>query len=438
MDTSDGPSVPDTSIPRFTVDLSMPPESRYDHIIAEFRDALDDCNLTEVFHDLLEILCGRTLGKVLAFASRLVFSRLQSAEESAELVGISKATSIPMHILVAYNVILDVLLGCTSGGARVVDPPAEGAELSTRMLHFRTLDWGMDELRKIIVELDYVRSPGGPVVATTVGYLGYVGVLTGVRKGLSMSLNFRPYHSRDSLKQRLSFRWHQAMVILGRRQSISSVLREILLRETSAQKDGEEKESDKTTKDTESENRNHEVDIYGVIATRTTSSSSAAYLIFCTPDRVYIIEQDHRSAITRQSDTILAAYNHDGSDEVDPQPLQQVVAEAEQAKAEDSTAEDATGMTEIVKFSLSRKAAVDKLWRKRVRKCRRRFKTREEAVMFDDVVDFLKDEDINNDETHYAVIMDPKEGTVIWREGYELASGWSGTDTDTADEVIED
>lgn len=422
-------------IPSFTVDLSTPPESRYNHIIAALEDEIDDCDLKTVFHDLLEALVGPTLGKLLAFASRLAFHRLYKSDESAELAGISKATSIPMHILVAYNVVLDVLLGCTSGGARVVDP---SVPMSSRMLHFRTLDWGMDELRKIIVEIDYVRFPGGPVVATTVGYLGYVGVLTGVRKGLSMSLNFRPYHARNSLRQRLSFRWHQAMVILGWRQSISSVLRDILLRETKTGKGGQEKETSTSTENgSPSENQNESeeetIDVYGVIAAQTTSSSSAAYLIFCTPDRVFVMEKDHRSAFTTQSDTFLTAYNHDASDEVDPEPLKQAVVDHAQTEA-------AIGMTEIVNFSLARKACLDKLWKKKVRAHRRRYKTRDEAVMFDDVVGFLKDEAINNEETHYAVVMDPKEGKVIWRQAYEPVNEWveTGTESESDGEVVGD
>lgn len=32
------------------------------------------------------------------------------------------------------------------------------------MLHFRTLDWGMDALRKVIVHLDFIQKPGGEVI----------------------------------------------------------------------------------------------------------------------------------------------------------------------------------------------------------------------------------------------------------------------------------
>ena len=60
------------------------------------------------------------------------------------------------------------------------------------MLHFRTLDWGMDPLRRVICQLDFTTKPHGPIFASTITYVGFVGVLTGVRQGLSVSLNFRP------------------------------------------------------------------------------------------------------------------------------------------------------------------------------------------------------------------------------------------------------
>jgi hypothetical protein len=60
---------------------------------------------------------------------------------------------------------------------------AEG-KAEARMLHFRTLDWGMDPLRGVLVQLEFVRSGSRDpeeVLARTVTYAGFVGVLTGVR-----------------------------------------------------------------------------------------------------------------------------------------------------------------------------------------------------------------------------------------------------------------
>lgn len=217
-------------IPRFVVDLSRPPEHRYDHIVPHLQTQVDSCDLSSIFDDLLHQFVGPVMAKGLGFVARIALRRVYRSEETAELAGIARAFGIPIHLLVAFNVLLDLLLGCTSGGVRAVDSEQQPASSRTpRMLHFRTLDWGMDTLRKLTVQLDFVHFAGGPVVATSVTYLGYVGVLTGVRNGLSMSLNFRPHHSRNSLRERLAFRCHQALVVLGFRQSISSVLRGFLL-----------------------------------------------------------------------------------------------------------------------------------------------------------------------------------------------------------------
>ncbi|KAF5974493.1 hypothetical protein FBULB1_7774 [Fusarium bulbicola] len=404
-------------IPKFTVDLSLPPETRYDHVVPHFKTAVDSCDLPSLFYALLDELVGKFAGKIMAAISPLLMRRVHSDEENAELIGISKAIGIPMHILVAFNVLLDLLQGCTSGGVRTLDLNSGGN--ATRMLHFRTLDWAMHQLRNIIVELDFVRTARGPVIATTVGYLGYIGVLTGVRKGMSLSLNFRPHHAKETLRQRLSYRYNQAMVVLGQRQSISSSLREILLGDSTLpnKQSDEADETDEINPDLQNQY------VQQVLTKLSTSSSTAAYLILCQPDRVFIIEKDNHSASIRESDTFLTAYNHDVKDEDNPAHLQQAAAELAEG-------EDPTGMADLVAFSLERKQDLDELWRKCVRACRIRYKLRNDVVAREDVVKFLQNDMIRNEETHYAVIMDPKEGEVMWRRAYEYVSESEGESTE--------
>ncbi|KAM0227987.1 hypothetical protein ACHAP5_012065 [Fusarium lateritium] len=407
-----------SAIPKFVVDLSQPPESRYNHIIPQFRDSITACDLPSLFDEFLESHVGPHYGKILATAARCTFRRVHSAEETAELIGISQATCIPKHILIAFNVLLDLIIGCTSGGVRTLDP--QSPRQATRMLHFRTLDWGMEQLRQIIVELDFVRFTGGPVIATTITYLGYVGVLTGVRKGLSMSLNFRPHHAKETAWQEFSFRWNQAMVVFGFRQSISSALRNILL--DASDPNQQPTKSEET--DVISPDLNNASDQYvqNVLTKLSTSNSTAAYLIFSQPNRTYIVEKDHRSANIRESDTFLTAYNHDVKDEEDPSRLGEAVASLAEG-------EDVTGMADVVGLSLTRKGYVDKHWRKRVTACRKRYKQRSDVVTMPDVIGFLQHEWIENPETHYAVIMDPEEGKVIWRRKYEYESESSSEDS---------
>ncbi|KAK3703244.1 hypothetical protein LTR37_014584 [Vermiconidia calcicola] len=142
--------------------------------------------------------------------------------------GISKATGVEMYLLVCFNVLLDLFMGCSSGGAAV--RAGMDMDSGSKMVHFRTLDWGMPALRRVVVQLDYVLEKDGPVIANSITYAGFVGVLTGVRKNLSMSLNFRA-NRIDSGRfwSDAKYVWHLLMVLLGQRPSISSVLRHFLL-----------------------------------------------------------------------------------------------------------------------------------------------------------------------------------------------------------------
>ncbi|OIW25396.1 hypothetical protein CONLIGDRAFT_656996 [Coniochaeta ligniaria NRRL 30616] len=413
-------------IPTFTVDLSVKPEDRYAHIVPHLLPHIRRAKLTDLFDDLItQFAPGHTVGSVVRRSAQLLLRRVYGDEENAELQGIAKAADLPMYLLVAFNVVLDLLLGCTSGGVRVEEPAASRSSAQTKwrshIVHFRTLDWGMDPLRELVVELEYVRSPGGPVVATTVGYFGYVGVLTGVRKGLSMSLNFRPRHDDSSLRKRLDFRKHQLMVILGLRPSISSVLRRYLLNEPQEcpphKSRGQSEPGDATDADADAKERKKAgFDIKTVITELSASPSTSAYLIFCTPQSVFSIEKDNHTAFVRTSDSFLTTYNHDASDEGDPNAL---IYAARQLSASEPKA--TTGMEEIVEYSTDRKRVLDKIYRRCVKRRRQKLGRPGDAVGMNDVFDFLNDKDkwIINDETHYAVIMDPKKGQVLWKRAFE-------------------
>ena len=419
---------PSSAVPKFVVDLSQSPEHRYDHIASEFAHAIKDSNIPGLLDELLSAFAGSVAGKVFKTITWLSLRRLHEPEETAELRGISRNTGIPMYILVAFNVLLDLLLGCTSGGVRVFEPGSADMPKSERMIHFRTLDWGMDRLRKIVVELDFVRRPDGPVVATTVTYFGYIGVLTGVRKGLSMSLNFRPRHTGDTFGQRASFRWHQAMVLLGRRQSVSSVLRGLLLSPLPEPGEVEDKTTTRSSVDETPEFT--EQHMAKVLEMLSHSKSTAAYLIFCQPQKAYIVEKDHRSANIFVDDTFIAAFNHDQSDEHNFEQLRQVV--------NDLKVDDPIGMVEIVALSFERKENLEDEWKRCVKACRRKHKTKSDAVSLSGVYNMVQDEEVSNEETHYAVIMDPTSGQVLWRTVYELREEESGDDDEDGAEIEED
>lgn len=148
--------------------------------------------------------------KAVHWLTWLLLHRLYTSDETEEIRGISRVTGIDLYLLICLNTVLDVMMGCTSGGVRTKDSTG-----TSRMLHFRTLDWKMDPLRDLIVQLEFYRdSEPNEILATSITYVDFVGVLTGVRKGLNVSLNFRPVHDTN---RNWGFYFNHLLVLLGRR-----------------------------------------------------------------------------------------------------------------------------------------------------------------------------------------------------------------------------
>ncbi|RMZ78957.1 hypothetical protein DV737_g3721, partial [Chaetothyriales sp. CBS 132003] len=224
--------MPEADIPQHTIDISLPPCERYKAMAARYMTQMQA--LTPLFDSLLADLGITEMYRASVHRFAAIFLRgVHSNVETAVLRGFSSVTGIAMYLLVCFNVLLDLLMGCTSGAVRC--GAAEDATPAP-MLHFRTLDWGMDPLRAIVVQLNFVRSRSeqpDTVLARSITYAGFVGVLTGVRSGLSLSLNFRLVHNATTRKQQFRFCMHHLLVLLGYRQSISSILRGYLLPESS-------------------------------------------------------------------------------------------------------------------------------------------------------------------------------------------------------------
>lgn len=169
-----------TPIPVYRIDLSLPPSERYVQLTKDFAPKMRP--LVRLWDEILALLIPyafvRSIVKVFA---RLFLKRVHDGEQTEEVKGIAKTADLPLHLVVALNVMLDSLLGCTSGGV-LTRSKTEGEE--DRMMHFRTLDWGMEGLRDLLVVLEFVRSDSAnpdQILARTVTYAGFTGVLTGVR-----------------------------------------------------------------------------------------------------------------------------------------------------------------------------------------------------------------------------------------------------------------
>ena len=166
-------SLPDSDPPTYRIDLSRPPFERYLQLATDFKAAVS--SVIPLFDEVVKLLHPWLPISPVRFLARLMLRKVYSAEETEEMRGISHASGVEMFLIVALNTFLDLMMGCTSGGVRT----KEGQGARAKMLHFRTLDWEMEPLRKLVVQVEFVRE--GRVVGKSITYAGYVGVLTGVR-----------------------------------------------------------------------------------------------------------------------------------------------------------------------------------------------------------------------------------------------------------------
>lgn len=377
--------------PKYTIDLSLPPRERYQQIAKDFAEEVKD--LPVLFDELVRDLHPKLSLKTVHWVARKCLRRVHSQEETEELRGISEVLSIPMYLLVAFNVLLDLLMGCTSGGVRV-----KNKDGISKMIHFRTLDWGMPPLRKVVVQLDFVDKAGGPVLATSITYAGYVGLLTGIRKGLSTSLNFRPNHDSSTKVANFRFYFHHLLVLLGFRPSISSTLRRYMI---PSEKSINVAHTSGRTLDSIQRN------LPGV-------PSTACYLIFCDGMRTLSMEKDHKTALIQSANDFIVATNHDAIEETSPK----------KGKVEHASSKtlQITGMEDLVEESLDRRACAVKLWKKATKESSKgspeSSKGDLNAVTEAEVIGWMKKYPIANEETHFAAVLDPNTGSIAWVQRY--------------------
>ncbi|KAF3940916.1 hypothetical protein ABW19_dt0202229 [Dactylella cylindrospora] len=379
-------NTPEQRPPVFIVDMDLPPRQRYKAIGIAFKAQL--LHLTGIWD---EIFTGFPYRGFIEFIAPFILRRVFNSEEQEEIKGLVEATGIPLFLIVAYNSFLDTFMGCTSGAVRLVKDPngIDGLdEDRDKMVHFRTLDWGMDELRAVAIQISYHR--GGKIIAQALTYAGFVGTLTGVRKDLSISLNFRP--AADENTRTRTILYHKLLVILGLRRSISSQLRSFLLPEP-----GKEP-----------------ITLTEIIKTFPSTPSSISYITLCDGDQAVLLEQDIHHANVTTSNTFLAGTNHD--------------ARMERWKASDYKAftqkqgEETAGITvDLLEDSQHRKKCIRRLYEHATSKRRLRAgakKHLEGGIGIKTVASWLQTWPTMNECTHFSCVMDPKEGEIVWAKNY--------------------
>ncbi|RYO84342.1 hypothetical protein DL766_002699 [Monosporascus sp. MC13-8B] len=303
-------SVPERILPTYTIDLAIPPHLRYVKLAEDFGERMRSlrCLLDKILDLLFPMAAFRWSMKLLAKTS---LRRLYDDEETQEIKGISKTTGVEIYLLVALNSLLDYLLGCTSGAVRArpasgKDSDGKGAtnhSVHMRMMHFRTLDWGMDELRDLLVVLEFVDSSSESpdrVIARSITYAGFVGTLTAVRQNMSLSMNFRPNHTCSTY----ALRRHQLLVLLGRRKSIASVFRSFIL-------DGVSRSQEGYSAGASADAPPKAQTLVDQAKQLASERCAPCYIVLCDGREAAVIEKDLLEGSIRTSTEFLVQTNHD-------------------------------------------------------------------------------------------------------------------------------
>ncbi|RMZ68200.1 n-acylsphingosine amidohydrolase [Pyrenophora seminiperda CCB06] len=420
--------------PTYTINLALPPRERYTHVVADYIDTLRQ--LPTLFDET--ITYWKLPVSPCHFLARMFFRRLYSDEQTEELQGISEACGIPLYIFVALNVFIDATMACTSGGVLVQEPGSQEAS----MLHFRSLDWIKDMLRNAIAQFEFVEQSGGQVIASTLGFVGHVGVLTGVRKGLSVSFNYRPACQDKALAggERVRYHWNTLMVLMGKRPSVSTLLRECLLPRLVEQRKGGRgglfkrwmKKAGKSGFTV-----TEKMPAYGVedvIRLMPTLHTPVGYIIFCTGAETVILEKGFLGGKVLRSSSFLVAANHDAAID-NPPPTKAAIPHTLPTTEEDTRCnkhltrrwlawkeerarEGSEGQSpQDMEKSIQRKKALTKRWLD-WKEEQERNESQQASMSLARLLELIQFFPLMNSKTHFLCVMDPHKGAFCWVEKF--------------------
>ena len=173
--------------PRYEVNLDDPPQQRWQHIIQDYKEHFP------TVIDFVDDMIGTGVSSSIITTVLANFNDKGKIFYSEELEGIASVSGLPIGKIALLQVAYEVFAACTSV---VVDMPSsnisglDDIKQESAPFHIRTMDWSLDVLVPMTIEVDFTR--GGHVVTTATTWAGYVGILTGMKPGVaSVSVNYR-------------------------------------------------------------------------------------------------------------------------------------------------------------------------------------------------------------------------------------------------------
>ncbi|XP_023221260.1 acid ceramidase-like [Centruroides sculpturatus] len=179
-------------VPIYAINLDLPPELRWNKLIADKRKEL---NATiNVIKNLTKSVFN---GKFIWLVDHGLPLILKSLPEpySTEIASIAKISKIPIGEIILYNIFYEIFTFCTS----VIVQDIEG-----NLYHGRNLDFGIfmgwdaknhtwlitEALQQTLAQLEFYK--GNKLLYKSVGFAGYVGVITAIKpKHFTLTVNER-------------------------------------------------------------------------------------------------------------------------------------------------------------------------------------------------------------------------------------------------------
>lgn len=194
---SDANPKPDwNSVPKAVINLDLDPKDRWTAVATQYKDQVT--TMVTEFVNHISAFPGKNWEQFMIYLEThqdMLLDRMPNGYGD-EIRGIQKATELKMSSLLAFNLGYEIMGACTSVTAQ---------DINGHMIHARNLDFGLflgynttdtfqwtntDLLRKITVLTDFTRD--GKVLYSSVSYIGYIGLLTGVRKnGVTVTVDTR-------------------------------------------------------------------------------------------------------------------------------------------------------------------------------------------------------------------------------------------------------
>lgn len=176
-------------LPIIDINLDLPPEQRWNHLRLN-TEIVDEIRLhAEELGIYSRNIWPRALIRFVFFLVRWLILPLFSF--SGDIFALARLYAIHPSELFLANIIYEISGGCTSFVC------TDRSDLHQRPIHARSMDWPFRPLAKHSVQFRWYK--GGHIIFHSVGWIGQVGIMTGVKPGaFSISLNARYPHDNPS------------------------------------------------------------------------------------------------------------------------------------------------------------------------------------------------------------------------------------------------